>query len=252
MALRDQGYTGTEKGLRIVLWTWTQTARSGLIRAAQQLATNLHWATYGNPAGLMHDYLGIQGRVLVQNIRGNVKAVLQAIQVVFFYSLRLHCMLWDVAWRHNATGTACGVEESNRLTLYPYCWLGTDPGACSPLRRAQHHPQRAQAGRGHRGTRDTRVQVCFPALFHLAAQQPKGFVPSRSFRKWAGERGTGPRPSSSKVLSDSLLPQVSSKTRIKLTLEPKRPNHAGWWLSHPRASTLWSCRAAWNRDKLCE
>ena len=51
-------------------------------------------------------------------------------------------------------------------------------------------------------------------------------------------------------VGDALLPQESSKTRPKFIVEPHRPPQAGWWLSHLPGSTLCSCRAAWNRDKL--
>lgn len=104
--------------------------------------------------------------------------------------------------------------------------------------------------RSRRGAWQLGVHACFLALFHLVAQQPKGFAPSHSFRKCAVEQGTGPQSSSSKVLGDALLLQVSSKTKPKFTLEPHRPNQAGRWLSHLPGSTLYSCRAAWKRDKL--
>lgn len=68
---------------RTILCTWSQAAWSGLTQSAQQLALNLLWATHGNLVALVHDYLGIEGRGLVQTITGNVKAVLKPIEVVF-------------------------------------------------------------------------------------------------------------------------------------------------------------------------
>lgn len=103
---------------------------------------------------------------------------------------------------------------------------------------------------GSRGDQQFRARACFLALFRLAAQQPEGFAPSCSFRKCAVERGTGPQSWSSKVLGDALLPRLSSKTKPKYTPEPHRPKQTGQWLSHLPGSTLYSCRAAWNRDKL--
>lgn len=145
------------------------------------------------------------------------------------------------------------------VTLCPHCRLGMDPGACNPLSHARALSSEscklaeATAVPERPSSRDAwqfRVHACFPALFHLLAQQPKGFAPSCSFRKCAVEQGTDPQSLSRKVLGDALLPQVSSKAKPKFTLEPHRPNQARRWLSHLPGSTLYSCKAAWNRGKL--
>lgn len=251
-------YCYRKKGQRLFFEPKAKLPGQASTLAAQQLALNLLQATCGNVAALIHDYLGIEGRVLVQNIRDNVRAVLKPTEVVFLQletalhgvgcSLKAQCY-WD------SVGRSFSAEETNTVMLCPHCRLGSDPGACNPL----SHPRAPSSENtswqrpavpdrpSSRGAWELRVHACFLALFHLAAQQPKGSAPSLSFRKRAVEQGTGPQSSSTKVLGDALLPQVSSETEPKFTLELHRPNQ---WLSHLPGSTLYSCRAAWNRDEL--
>lgn len=59
--------------------------------------------------------------------------------------------------------------------------------------------------------------------------------------------GTAPQPPSTWV---TLSSPGELQDQPKSTLEPQRPNQAGWELSHLPGSAFYSCRAAWNRDKL--
>lgn len=124
-----------------------------------------------------------------------------------------------------------------------------NPGACNPVSHPEHHLHRTQADRGHSYTRDQAAEL--PGSSEpMFAQQLKGSAPSHSFIKCAVVQGTGPQSYSSKVLGDTFLPQVSSKTKPKLTLQPHRPSQTRRRLSHLPGSTLYSCTAAWNRNKL--
>lgn len=197
MAFCDQGesYTATEKGPRTVLWTWHQAAWSDLIHAAQQLALTLLQATCGNPAALIHNYLGTEGRGLIQNIKHNVMAVLKPIEVVFLQpetALRaLGCSLKAQSYWENVR-QSFSAEESNSVTPCPNCCLWMDPGTCNPLSCAQApSSENASWQRPQLYQRDQAAEK--PGSSEpMLAQQLKGSASSHPFMKCAVVQGMHP------------------------------------------------------------